>query len=222
METLFDRYVVQGGVMMIALIPCLVLMIGFVIQGFINLRRARVAPAGFVDRLRQARKEGGRERAREILLAEDHSLAEIIRSVDSHLEFKPDADPAEVLREHIALECDALVQQNSQLALIYRITPLMGLLGTVFGMIRTFNDFTGSVNPDVQELSGGINVALITTAWGLAIAIPAYIALYLLERRIAHYEQILLPREAANALHALLDRPIAGSSVTAVPVMEKV
>lgn len=211
-QTLFDRYIVQGGVMMIALIPCLVLMIGFVIQGFLNLRPARIAPKRFAERLRAAREEAGREGARQTLSEDQHSLAEIIRNVDAHLEFKPDADPAEVLREHISLEVDALIQQNSQLALIYRITPLMGLLGTVFGMIQTFNDFTGSTNPDVQELSAGINVALITTAWGLAIAIPAYIVLYILQRRISAYEQVVLPREAAEALHALLDRPIAGSS----------
>jgi len=215
MQTLFDRYVIQGGVMMIALIPCLVLMVGFLIQGFLNLRAGRVAPRDFAGLIQSARKSGGREKARELLGSSNHSLAEIIRNVDAHLEFKPDADPAEVLREQISLECDALLQQNSQLALIYRITPLMGLLGTVFGMIQTFNDFTSSVDPDVQQLSAGINVALVTTAWGLAIAIPAYIALYILQRRISAYEQVILPRQGAEALHALLDRPIAGSSASA-------
>lgn len=222
LQTLFDRFIVQGGVMMIALIPCLVLMIGFTIQGFLNLRPARIAPKDFADRLREARESGGREQARVVLAESRHSLAEIIRNVEAHLEFKPDADPAEVLREQIALECDALIQQNSQLGLIYRITPLMGLLGTVFGMIQTFGDFTSSADPDVQELSAGINVALITTAWGLAIAIPAYIAIYILQRRISNYEQVVLPREGADALHALLDRPIVGSSSSAyIPVTEK-
>lgn len=218
METLFDRYIVSGGVMMIALIPCLVLMIAFAIQGVLNLRRGRIAPRGFVDRIRRARSEGGLERARLLLQGEDHSLAEIIRNVDAHLEFKPDADPADVLREQTALECDALFQQNSQLGLIYRITPLLGLLGTVFGMIQTFQDFTASTRPDVQQLSAGINIALVTTAWGLAIAIPAYIFLYILQRWIGNYEQVLLPREGAEALHALLDRPIIGSGSGIIPI----
>jgi biopolymer transport protein ExbB len=215
MQTLFDRYVIQGGVMMIALIPCLVLMIAFVIQGFLNLRHGRVVPRDFAERIRKARRDGGLVSAREVLAAEDHSLAEIIRNVDAHLSLYPDADPAEVLREQIAIECDALIQQNSQLGLIYRITPLMGLLGTVFGMITTFNDFTASRDPDIQELSKGINVALVTTAWGLAIAIPAYIGLYLIQRRIGNYEQLILPREGAEVLHVLLDRPIIGSTSSA-------
>lgn len=212
MDTMFQRYVVQGGVMMIALIPCLVLMIAFLIQGILNLRGSRIAPRDFAARVRRARESGGLQGARELLSRETHSLAEIIRNVDAHLEFKPDADPAEVLQSQIETECDALLQQNSQLGLIYRISPLLGLLGTVFGMIQTFGNFSRSANPDVQELSVGINVALITTAWGLTIAIPAYIALYMLQRRIASYEQIMLPQLAAETLHALLDRRISGSS----------
>lgn len=207
-QTALDRYVVQGGVMMIALIPCLILMIAFAIQGAINLRRSRISPADFARRLREVREREGAEAARKLLSEEGHSLGDIIRNVDAHLSFKPDADPAEVLRSEIADECDALLQQNSQLAVIYRVSPLLGLLGTVFGMITTFNEFAASARPDVQELSVGINIALITTAWGLSIAIPAYVVLYLLQRRVATYEQVLLPQEAGEALHALLDRTI--------------
>jgi biopolymer transport protein ExbB len=198
--------------MMIALIPCLILLIAFAIQGFLNLRSSRLAPRDFPRRLAEARREGGYRRARAVLEAEEHSLASIIRNVDDHLRFKPDADPAEVLRLQIEDECDALLQENSQLGIIYRITPLLGLLGTVFGMIQTFNEFAASARPDVRELSVGINVALITTAWGLSIAIPAFIGLYLIQRRIATHEQLVLPQLAADALHALLDRPISGSS----------
>ncbi len=208
-QTALDRYVVQGGVMMIALIPCLILMIAFAIQGAVNLRRSRVAPPGFAARLRRITRESGVEEARRTLGEENHSLAEVIRNVDSHLSFKPDADPAEVLRSEIGDECDALLQQNSQLAVIYRISPLLGLLGTVFGMISTFNEFAASPRPDVQELSVGINIALITTAWGLSIAIPAYVVLYLFQRRVGTYEQVVLPDEAGQALHVLLDRPVA-------------
>lgn len=198
--------------MMIALIPCLILMIAFAIQGFLNLRSSRIAPPDFPGVVRSARDLGGQEKAREVIQSSDHSLADIIRNVDAHLAFNREADPAEALRDEVESECDALLQENSQLALIYRITPLMGLLGTVFGMIQTFNDFTSAARPDIQELSEGINVALITTAWGLSIAIPAYIMLYLLQRRIAKFEQITLPRLGAEALHALLDRPVGRSS----------
>jgi biopolymer transport protein ExbB len=207
----FDQYVVQGGIMMITLIPCLVLMVAFVIQSILNLRRARIAPEEFPKRLLEARRQGP-EPLGTVLEGADHSLGEIVRNVRGHLEFHRSADPAEVLREEIGSECDLLLQQNSQLGVIYRVAPQLGLLGTVFGMISTFNAFAVSTNPDVQELSKGINVALITTAWGLSIAIPAYITHYLVQRRIIHYEQFVLPRLGATALHALLDRPVTSTS----------
>ncbi|MBI1290933.1 hypothetical protein GC173_06770 [bacterium] len=211
LESAFHEYVVRGGVMMIALIPLLVLMVAFVIQSFLNLRRRRVAPVDFARNLLEARRKDPAQ-ARSLLQSADHSLGEVIRNVASHLEMHPEADPAEVLREEIESECDLLTEQNSQLGVIYRIAPQIGLLGTVFGMISTFNAFAESVNPDVQELSQGINVALITTAWGLGIAIPAYLVHYLVQRRVAAYEQIVLPREGGVALHALLDRPVTATS----------
>lgn len=198
--------------MMIGLIPCLILMIAFVIQGVLNLRAGRLAPRGFAQQIRRARESGGVESARALINDSQHSLAEIIRNVDAHMAFNREADPAEVLRQEIEAECDVLLQQNSQLGLIYRVAPLMGLLGTVFGMLQTFSDFTGAARPDLQQLSAGINVALVTTAWGLSIAIPAYIALYLIQRRIASYEQFVFPREGGESLHALLDRPVGRSS----------
>jgi len=207
--TAFYEYVIRGGVMMIALVPMAVLAVAFIIQTALNLRRARVAPAGFIRELVAAR---GTDRARELIQSADHSLGDVIRNVVAHLEFHPEADPAEVLREEIGAECDLLHEQNSQLGVIYRIAPQCGLLGTVFGMISTFNAFARSASPDVQELSNGINEALITTAWGLAIAIPAYLAHYMVQKRIAAYEQVTLPREGGVALHALLDRPVSASS----------
>lgn len=215
-DTYFHRFVIQGGVMMIALIPCLFLMIAFAFQGVLNLRASKVAPKDFAQRLLSRRRSEGIKQARALLKDEDHSLAEILRSVMAHLDFNQEADPAEVLRTEIESECDVLLQQNSQLSVIYRITPLLGLLGTVFGMITTFNEFSQSNNPDVQELSVGINVALITTAWGLSIAIPAYIILYLLQRRIAEYEQVIFPREANLALHSLLDEGLSQSRIAAI------
>jgi biopolymer transport protein ExbB len=209
--TAFHEYVVRGGVMMIALIPLLVLTVAFVVQSSLNLRRSRVAPAEFSRSLIAARRESS-EAAAKMLEQADHSLGEVIRNVAAHLEVHPEADPAEVLREEIEAECDLLSAQNSQLGVVYRIAPQVGLLGTVFGMISTFNTFARSANPDVQELSIGINVALITTAWGLGIAIPAYLAFYLIQRRITQYEQVILPRDGGVALHALLNRPVSALS----------
>lgn len=216
-DTLLYRYVIQGGFMMIALIPCMILMVAFVIQGLLNLRRSRLAPPGLAKQLQEIQAKDGNAAVRERLASEDSSMGEILRNVMRHLQFKPDADPSDALRTEIEGECDVLLQQNSQLAVIYRISPLFGLLGTVFGMIQTFSDFTSSANPDLQQLSNGINVALITTAWGLSIAIPSYIALYLFQRRIATFEHIIFPGEADRALHAIVDLRHAAKAAKPTP-----
>lgn len=216
-ETALQRYVLDGGIMMVFLVPLALLTVAFIVQGFINLRAGRVCPPGFARALpallRTCRTRRDIERALE---AQGHSLALILRRVVRHLEFKADADPAEVLSEAIEEECTALTQRNSQLTLAYTIAPLMGLLGTVFGMLRTFADFTRSADPSVRELSAGINTALLTTAWGLGIAIPAFIFLYLFTRRINVYEQVVLPREASRALEPLL-QSVAGAARDANP-----
>jgi biopolymer transport protein ExbB len=181
-------------------------MVAFAVQGLINLRRARIAPRGFAGRLPEVLAGAvSRSQARAALGAEGHAVAAILARVLGHLELRPDADPVELLHEEIAEECEALTARNSQLALIYNVAPLCGLLGTVFGMIQTFQNYTQAAEPSIRELGQGVHLALLTTAWGLSIAIPAFVMLYSLMRRIGAYEQVVLPREGLEALHVMLD-----------------
>jgi biopolymer transport protein ExbB len=204
-RTALERYVLDGGFMMMALVPVALLMIAFAVQGFINLRRERVCPRDFSRRLDGILRDARSRPEIVAALAIQHSsIAVILARVLEHLDFKADADPAEVLRERIEEECASLQQRNNQLAAIYNVAPLLGLLGTVFGMLTTFAKFANSPDPSVRELSEGINIALITTAWGLSIAIPAFVFLYVFSRRIASYEAIVLPHEGHLALQKLL------------------
>lgn len=212
-KTALQAYVLDGGIMMIALVPAAFLAVAFAIQGLINLRRARICPHGFEARLATL-VPAGATRAQWVarLNAEGHSMALVLARVLEHLDRKPDADPLEILREEIEEECYSLVQRNNQLNLIYNVSPLMGLLGTVIGMLDSFGKFALSENPSGRDLNLGISVALITTAWGLAIAIPSYMMLYIFSRRIAHYEAIALPTVGKRCLAALLERLRAGGA----------
>ncbi|CAN5205936.1 hypothetical protein BH09SUM1_BH09SUM1_20460 [soil metagenome] len=192
----FHEYVVQGGFMMFFLVPTAVMMVAFIIQSLVNLRKERLAPAGFANQLRAARSQAGEGGMNVLLNESDHSLAEVLKGARERLSYHPELNPQEVLKEEIQRECDRLIQQNSQLAIIYRIGPQMGLLGTTSGMISAFSKFAQTANPKVQDLSIGIYMALITTAWGLGISIPAYFMFYLYQRRISNYEQLYLPEEA--------------------------
>lgn len=206
-KTALQAYVLDGGIMMVGLVPAAFLAVAFSVQGLINLRRARVCPAGFEARLATLAPAGvGRAELVTRLRAEGHSMALVLARVLDHLERKPDVDPLEILREEIEEECYSLVQRNNQLNMIYNVSPLMGLLGTVLGMLDSFGKFALAENPSGRDLNLGISVALLTTAWGLGIAIPSYMMLYFFSRRISHYEAIVLPTVGKRCLALVLER----------------
>ena len=90
----------------------------------------------------------------------------------------------------------------SMLSVLARLAPLMGLLGTVFGMISTFSEIANaSTGVNMNQLAGGIWQALITTAAGLCIAIPALFFLHLFQKRAADAADALA--EAANVVLSL-------------------
>jgi biopolymer transport protein ExbB len=82
------------------------------------------------------------------------------------------------------------------LSLIARIAPLLGLLGTVLGMIFGFEAISAEESAGKQELASAIGVALVTTATGLIIAIPTLVSLTFLRSRIrriqAEFEEIFI------------------------------
>lgn len=205
-QTLLERHVLAGGVMMVFLVPLALLLVAFAVQGLVNLRRGRVCPRRFGADLAAALASAGGDRAGIDAFLSRHpsNIGRALHRVLRHLEMKRDADPAEVLRAEIEEECAALRQRNGQLAVVYNVAPLMGLLGTVFGLLRAFAEFARSANPDIAELSAGVNLALLTTAWGLSIAIPAYLVLYLFLRRIGAYERLVMPEVGMDALVAIL------------------
>ncbi len=92
----------------------------------------------------------------------------------------------------------ALSRRVGLLAVIAHLTPLMGLLGTVLGMIGVFQGLQeGQGKAEISSLAGGIWVALLTTAFGLAVAIPAFAAHHLFDaiiRRRAETLENLLPK----------------------------
>ena len=74
---------------------------------------------------------------------------------------------------------------------VVKSAPMVGLLGTVIGMMGAFAKLAGSANVNPQDLAGNIMVALITTASGLAIAIPLIIVLAMVNIRIRKMEELV-------------------------------
>ena len=109
--------------------------------------------------------------------------------------------------EATARAVDEMYDGVVMLSTIYTITPLLGLLGTILGLRTTFYDFAIRQEKSISALSVGIQEALITTMWGLFIAVPAYVAVQWLQSIIRRYERRELPAAVREALVTIYSDP---------------
>lgn len=166
----------DGGLLMFPIALCSFILFVFVFERAISLRHGRVIPRPFVKRfLEQVReKQLDREAALELCLENRSPVAEVFAGA-----VKKWGRPA-VEVEQAVIDAGERVTNSLRRYLrlfngIATITPLLGLLGTVLGMIRAFNAIAAAdARPEL--LAGGISQALLTTAGGLTVAIPALIA----------------------------------------------
>lgn len=172
---------------MLVLLAMSVLAVAIVMFKGFELARLRLQGLDFVEPVMTALEKGRLDDARASIDASRHPVAQVLRSsVDAALDplISPQAAQAEVARvgSRAVRELESWLRGLSAIA---HLSPLLGLLGTVIGMIMAFmkiQDAGSSVDPSV--LSGGIWQALLTTAFGLTVAIPAMAAFYLLEGEI--------------------------------------
>jgi biopolymer transport protein ExbB len=168
----------DGGPLMIPIGACSVILLVFVFERSISLRRGRVIPRPFVKRFLQQLRDGqlSPESALDLCDKNRSPVAEVFAAA-----IRKWGRPAVEVEQAII---DAGERATNELRKYLRvingvatITPLMGLLGTVLGMIQTFNTIAvGDAMGRPEMLAGGIGQALLTTAGGLCVAIPSLIA----------------------------------------------
>ncbi|RKT47148.1 MotA/TolQ/ExbB proton channel family protein [Thiocapsa rosea] len=180
LRALFDA----GGPVMLILAAMSVFALTIVLIKLWQFARLRNGGAESVEPALRDWRAGRRHEAVERLAQARNPLAEVVRS--AMLGSLHPNDPA-ALREEIERRAahllTALRSHLRGLEVIASLGPLLGLLGTVIGMIDAFRALEAAGNQvDPSVLSGGIWVALLTTAAGLAVAIPTVVALNWLER----------------------------------------
>jgi len=162
----------SGGWLMLPILLCSVVAMAIVAERFWTLRKSRILPAHLVAQIWHWKKASQLDNAKITALRDSSLLGRILAAGLINL-----AHDREVMKESIEETGRQVVHQLERylntLGTIASITPLLGLLGTVIGMIKVFNAILqeGVGNPNV--LAGGISEALITTAAGLAVAIPS-------------------------------------------------
>jgi len=164
----------QGGWLMLPILLSSVIALTIVIERFITLQAKKVAPSNLVAQVWQWHKNNTLTDEHIVALGSNSPLGKVLATglINRH-------QPREIMKESIEEAGHQVIHDLERflntLGTIASITPLMGLLGTVIGMIKVFAAITsqGVGNPTV--LAGGISEALITTAAGLSVAIPSLI-----------------------------------------------
>jgi len=163
-----------GGWLMLPIIACSIAAMAIILERFWTLRSRRVIPANLTVQVWNWHQEGALTRERIIAVRDSSPLGRILAAGlvnRSHSRDVMKEAIGEVGRQEVA----ELERYLNTLGTIASITPLLGLLGTVIGMIKVFAVITSAGVGDAGILAGGISEALITTAAGLSVAIPSVI-----------------------------------------------
>jgi biopolymer transport protein ExbB len=164
--------VTAGGWLMLPIILCSVVAAAIIAERFWALKQEKVVPRNLVAQVWQLHQNRELNNERIKLLRDSSPLGRILAAglINMRHEREVMKEAIEETGRQVVLELERFL---NTLGTIASITPLLGLLGTVIGMIKVFTAITaqGVGNPTV--LAGGISEALITTATGLAVAIPS-------------------------------------------------
>lgn len=161
-----------GGWLMFPIIACSIIAFGIVLERFWTLQNNKVIPRHLVATIWHWVKEGQLERSKIEDISKQSSLGKILASGlnNRHLDRERIKESIEESGRQVVHELERFL---NTLGTIASISPLLGLLGTVIGMIKVFNAITSSGVGNAAPLAGGISQALITTAAGLSVAIIA-------------------------------------------------
>ncbi len=164
----------SGGWLMVPITLCSVVAVAICIERAWSLQAGRVAPAGLLDQVVAEAGKGGGEIARLKPLCEASCLGRIMLAGLVNAQ-----QGRETMKEAMAGAAAGVVHDLERyltaLGTVASISPLLGLLGTVVGMIRVFRTLVEDGAGNAGVLAGGISEALVTTAAGLCVAIPALI-----------------------------------------------
>ncbi|WP_306524230.1 MotA/TolQ/ExbB proton channel family protein [Dokdonella sp.] len=162
-----------GGWAMVPILFCSAIALAIILERFWTLRRKAIVPAGLGDEVRQWARSRSLDPGHLDALRTNSPLGELLASALSVRN-----RPREVIKERVEDTGRHVVHRLERflvtLGTIALVSPLLGLLGTVFGLIRMFLAVMVSGVGDPMKMAGGIGEALICTAAGLCVAIPAY------------------------------------------------
>lgn len=180
------QIIMEGGPLIITVWLAILLtsmtMVTLVIQNYITLRKEKLAPRALVASLGQTLGSGNYQETWEICKENSNYLANVLRIGLERLGRGKDA-VEDAISEGGLREAQLVRTRNSYLSVIGVISPMIGLLGTVIGMMGAFATLGASGVGDTRKLAQSIGEVLLATASGLFIAIPAFIFYYIFRNK---------------------------------------
>lgn len=172
-----------GGILMVPIVACSILALAIILERFWTLRASRVAPPQTINELWRWIKKKELNGRKLKALQGSSPLGRILAGGLMNAKHG-----REIMKESIEHEASQVIHDLERflnpLGTVATITPLLGLLGTVIGMIKVFAEIQLAGVGNAGNLAGGISEALITTAAGLSVAIPALICHRYFIRRV--------------------------------------
>lgn len=177
-------FFLKGGIVMWPILACSVIAVGIIMEKLYNFHRVKLDLSEFLFKIEDLLKERKIKEALRLCQRTESPLAGICALTLKSYKF-PAERKEEILSQFSSREIRKMGKNLRTLGIIGHISPLLGLFGTVLGMIKTFmvvENIGGAM--DSRVLAGGIWEALLTTAAGLGVAIPALIIYHYLEGKL--------------------------------------
>jgi biopolymer transport protein ExbB len=173
--------IMEGGPLIIFIWLCIigtsVTMVTLIIQNAMSLKKSKLAPPPLVEALRQTLESGNYQEAWATCAANKNYVANVLKAALTRIGRGKEATES-AIAEHGLREATLIRTRNSYLSVIGVVSPMIGLLGTVIGMMGAFAVLASAGMTDPRALSGKISEVLLATASGLFIAIPAFVSYY--------------------------------------------
>jgi len=172
-----------GGTIGYIIIGLSIAMVALIIEHILSIRRGALMPQALAEEVHGLLSQGQLKQAEQACKARPSFLSYMLAAglAEAQLSY---ATAEKAMEDAAQQQAARMYRKIEYLSIISNIAPMLGLLGTVWGMILAFMEFEAKANPQVSELAPGIYHALVTTLQGLSVAIPAIAAYAFFRNRV--------------------------------------
>jgi biopolymer transport protein ExbB len=227
-ETFWEMWQ-KGGVMMWVMLVVSIFAMSLIIENLVKMRIIKVVPPDIYNQVRTLVDQGNYQEAWRVCKSHSSTFARVIGAGLQRLGKGKEAVEI-ALEEHAMKEASMMKTKNNYLSVIGVVSPMLGLLGAVLGMLKAFKAIgEGTALSDPTKLAAAIGEVLVATAFGLFIAVPAFFAYYFFRNR-AQAVVVALEDSVTSIMDRLpyaelqgikigdeLESELAGTGVAATP-----